>query len=138
MQFLGDHLLVEVEEMRAFPRLHQRAAEQPMQRRTRDRSPAETRNRRMYMRRAGDIAQRQIDVQGELAAHADGETLFDHDDVLAPTRTLRNCSTGNGRNATSVTRPIRNPSARISSIVSLMVPLTEPMAMTSISASSAL
>ena len=33
VELLGDDRLVEVEEMRAFPRLHQRAAEQPVQRR---------------------------------------------------------------------------------------------------------
>ena len=49
---------------------------------------------------------------------------------LAPTRTSRSIWVGKGRNDTSVTRP-RKPSARISSMVSLIVPLTDPMATTS-------
>ena len=56
---------------------------------------------------------------------------------LAPASALRSASTGNGRNETMTTRPMRMPSSRISSMVSLMVPQTEPIATTSMSASSA-
>ena len=54
-----------------------------------------------------------------------------------PASSARNAWVGNGRNDTMVTSPMLNPSARISSMVSLIVPLIEPMATTSMSASSA-
>ena len=137
VQLLADDLFIEVEEMRAFPRLHKGAAEHAMQRCPRDRAAAKSGNHRMHLRRCRHVAQGKIDIVGELPAHADGEALLDHDDVLSAREHPRNDWVGNGRNDTRVTRPMRNPSARISSIVSLMVPLTEPMATTSISASSA-
>ena len=59
-----------------------------MQSRTRDRSPAKPRHRRVYLRCTGNIAKRQIDVQRELAAHTDGQTFLHHDDVLAPDQHL--------------------------------------------------
>src|SRR6516162_9485636 len=36
----------------------------------------------MHLRRPRGVAQCEIDVVGELPTHADGETLFDHHDVL--------------------------------------------------------
>ena len=101
--------LVEIEEMRPFPRLHQRAAEHLVQGLPRDRPPAEPGDHRMDLRRAGGVAQGEVDVVGELPAHADREALLDHHDVLArPTSTSRSAWVGNGRKETSVTRPMRH------------------------------
>ena len=52
----------------------------------------------------------------------------------ARAKACSSASAGNGRKAISVTRPMAIPSARISSITSLIVPLIEPMATTSVAA----
>ena len=129
--------LVEIEEMRALPRLHRRLPEEPVQRGLGRRPAAEADDRRMHRRRVGKLAQRDRDVAGQQAAHADVDRPVDHHDVARPRQRLPQRSAGNGRKATRVTRPIATPSARISSITSLIVPLTEPIATTRISASSA-
>jgi len=54
----------------------------------------------------------------------------------ASSRASRTASIGKGRNEVSPTTPIAAPSSRISSIVSLSVPSTEPMARTTVRAPS--
>ena len=91
----------------------------------------------MQRRRVGQRAQGEGDVARERSAHADVDRPVDHDDVGRPRKRLAQRVVGNGRNATRVTRPIAMPSARISSIASLIVPFIEPIATTTISASPA-
>ena len=54
-----------------------------MQGRPRDGPPAQSGDHRMDLRRGRRIAQGKIDIVGELAAHADREALFDHDDMFS-------------------------------------------------------
>ena len=91
VQFLADDFLVEVEEMRALPRLHQGAAEHAMQRRPRDRAPAKPGDDRMHLRRRRRIAQGKIDIVGELSAHADRNALLHHDDILGAGERVAQC-----------------------------------------------
>src|SRR6516165_7260616 len=62
MELLSDDRLVEIEKVRAFPRLRQRLPEYPVERLPRNGAPAEARNHRMHLRGARGIAQREIDV----------------------------------------------------------------------------
>ena len=124
--------------MRTLPGLDRRLAEKPMQRSFRNRPAAEAHDRRVHRRRIGELAQRDGDVAGERPAHADVDRPVDDDDVARARQRLAQAPRiGNGRKATSVTRPIARPSARISSITSLIVPLIDPIATTSVSAPSA-
>ena len=77
----ADDALVEIEEMRALPRLDRRLAEEPVQRGLGNRPAAEAHDRRMHRRRVGQLAQGDGDVACERPAHADVDRLVDDDDV---------------------------------------------------------
>src|SRR5579885_295903 len=82
MQLLRDDLLVEVEEMGAAPRLPPGETEHLLERGSRDGSAAKSRHHRMLLGRRRRVAERETHVVRELPAHADGEALLHHDDVL--------------------------------------------------------
>ena len=129
-----DEVGAQVEEAQGAEPAGERVPEDPLQRRARDRAPAEPGHHAVDGDRKA--AERQPHVLLDDAAEPDRERLLHHDHPAGARERGADLVRGYGRKQRIASAPTRSPRSRSLSTTSSIAPSTEPSATTTVSASS--